>query len=63
MIQVAERADISGSTLHLIELGNSGVSMGTYFNLLGAPGLQNNFLKLASDDELRRKLQDLELLK
>ena len=63
MIQVAERADISRSTLHLIESGNSSVAMGAYFNVLRVLGLQNDFLKLASDDELGRKLQDLELLK
>lgn len=63
MIQVAERADISRSTLHLIESGNSSVAMGAYFNVLRVLGLQNDFLKLASDDELGRKLQDLDLLK
>jgi len=63
MIQVAERADISRSTLHLIELGNTGVAMGAYFNVLRVLGLQDDFLKLAADDELGRKLQDLELLK
>lgn len=63
MIQVAERADISRSTLHLIESGTSSVAMGAYFNVLRVLGLQNDFLKLASDDELGRKLQDFELLK
>lgn len=63
MLQVAERADISRSTLHLIELGNTSVAMGAYFNVLRVLGLQGDFLKLASDDELGRKLQDLELLK
>lgn len=63
MIQVSERADIARSTLHLIELGNSSVAMGAYFNVLCVLGLQNDFLKLAADDELGRKLQDLELLK
>lgn len=63
MIQVAERADISRSTLHLIELGNSSVAMGAYFNVLRVLGLQDDFLKLAADDVLGRKLQDLELLK
>ena len=63
MIQVAERADISRSTLYLIESGNSGVAMGAYFNVLRVLGLQDDFLKLAADDELGRKLQDLELLK
>ncbi len=63
MVQVAERADIARSTLHLIELGNSSVAMGAYFNVLRVLGLQDDFLKLATDDELGRKLQDLELLK
>ena len=63
MIQVAERADISRSTLYLIESGNSGVALGAYFNVLRVLGLQDDFLKLAADDELGRKLQDLKLLK
>jgi transcriptional regulator with XRE-family HTH domain len=63
MIQIAERADISRSTMHLIESGNSSVAMGAYFNVLRVLGLQDDFLKLAADDELGRKLQDLELLK
>jgi transcriptional regulator with XRE-family HTH domain len=60
--QVAERADISRSTLYLIETGNTGVAMGAYFNVLRVLGLQDDFLKLASDDALGRKLQDMELL-
>jgi transcriptional regulator with XRE-family HTH domain len=63
MVQVAERADIGRSTLYLIEMGNSSVAMGAYFNVLRVLGLQNDFLKLAADDQLGRKLQDLELLK
>jgi transcriptional regulator with XRE-family HTH domain len=62
MLQVAERANIARSTLHLIENGNSSVSIGAYFNVLRVMGLQNDFLKLAADDELGRKLQDLDLL-
>jgi transcriptional regulator with XRE-family HTH domain len=62
-IQVAERADISRSTLYLIEKGSSSVTLGAYFNVLRVLGLQNDFLKLASDDIFGRKLQDLELLK
>jgi transcriptional regulator with XRE-family HTH domain len=60
--EVAERADISRSTLYLIESGNSSVAMGAYFNVLRVFGLQNDFLKLAGDDVYGRKLQDLELL-
>ncbi len=62
-IQVAERADISRSTLYLIESGNSGVALGAYFNVLRVLGLQEDFLKLGADDELGRRLQDLALLK
>jgi len=61
-IQVAERADISRMTLYQIEKGNARVTIGAYFNVLIVLGLQNDFLKLAADDELGRKLQDIELL-
>lgn len=61
-MQVAERAGISRSTLYLIEKGDAKVSMAAYFNVLRVLGLQDDFLKLASDDELGRRLQDLELL-
>ena len=61
-IQVSERADIDRTTLYQIEKGNSKVSMGAYFNVLRVLGLQDDFLKLAADDEFGRKLQDLDLL-
>lgn len=61
-VQVAERADIDRTTLYQIEKGNPRVSMGAYFNVLRVLGLQDDFLKLAADDEFGRKLQDLELL-
>jgi DNA-binding XRE family transcriptional regulator len=61
-LQVAERAGIDRTTLYHIEKGNSSVSMAAYFNTLRVLGLQNDFLKLAGDDEYGRKLQDLNLL-
>lgn len=61
--QVAERADIVRTTLYQIEKGNPSVTMGAYFNVLRVLGLSDDFLKLAADDNLGRKLQDLELLK
>lgn len=61
-IQVAERAGIDRSTLYEIEKGNSSVSLGAYFNTLRVLGLQDDFLKLAADDDYGRKLQDLELV-
>lgn len=60
--QVAERADIVRSTLYLIEKGDASVGIGAYFNVLRVLGLQDDFLKLAADDEFGRKLQDLDLL-
>jgi transcriptional regulator with XRE-family HTH domain len=61
-VQVAERADIDRTTLYQIEKGNPKVSMGAYFNVLRVLGLQDDFLKLAANDTLGRKLQDLDLL-
>ena len=61
-IQVSERAGIDRTTLYHIEKGNPSVSLGAYFNTLRVLGLQDDFLKLASDDELGRKLQDLKLI-
>lgn len=61
-VQVSERADIDRTTLYKIEKGNSNVSIGAYFNVLRVLGLQDDFLKLAADDEFGRKLQDLDLL-
>ena len=62
-IQVSERTGVNRSTLTRIEKGDAGVSLGAYFNVLRVLGLQDDFLKLATDDELGRKLQDLKLLK
>jgi transcriptional regulator with XRE-family HTH domain len=61
-IQISERAGINRRTLYEIEKGNPKVAIGSYFNVLVALGLQDDFLKLASDDEFGRKLQDLNLL-
>jgi transcriptional regulator with XRE-family HTH domain len=61
-VQVAERADIVRSTLYLIEKGDPSVAIGAYFNVMRVLGLQEDFLKLAADDEFGRKLQDLALL-
>lgn len=61
-IQVSERAGIHRATLYMIEKGNPRVSLGSYFNVLRVLGLQDDFLKIAIDDEFGRKLQDLQLL-
>jgi transcriptional regulator with XRE-family HTH domain len=61
-MQVAERANIDRTTLYHIEKGSPSVSMGAYFNVFRVLGLHNDFLKLASDDEMGRMLQDLALI-
>lgn len=61
-VQVAERASIDRSTLYKIEKGNPSVSLGAYFNVLRVLNLHKDFLQLAADDELGRRLQDLDLL-
>ena len=60
--QVSERAGISRSTLWLIEKGTPSVAMGTYLQVLFVLGLEKDFLQIASDDKLGRKLQDAKLL-
>lgn len=60
--QVAERAGIDRNTLREVERGNTSVSLGAYFNVLRTLNLQDDFLKIAADDEFGKKLLDLSLL-
>jgi transcriptional regulator with XRE-family HTH domain len=57
--QVAERANISRPTMSAIEKGIPTVRIGSYLLVLQVLGLENDFLFLAKDDILERKLQDL----
>ncbi|MHB1454269.1 MAG: helix-turn-helix domain-containing protein [Saccharofermentanales bacterium] len=59
---VSERAGISRQTLHAIEKGSSTVSIGSYAAVLHAlNNMDTDLLLIAKDDELGRKLQDLDL--
>jgi transcriptional regulator with XRE-family HTH domain len=58
---LAERAGMSRATLRAIERGDGNVSMAAYANALHSLGLVADLGKVASDDELGRKLQDLAL--
>ncbi len=60
--QVAERANISRSTLWQVEKGAPSVAMGIYGQVLFVIGLDKDLLKVAADDKLGRKLQDAELV-
>lgn len=58
---VAERANVSRPTILAVETGATGVSIGTLIQVLFVLGLEKDILKVASDDELGRKLQDADL--
>tara|TARA_R100000789_G_C2968341_1_gene139998 strand:+ start:362 stop:649 length:288 start_codon:yes stop_codon:yes gene_type:complete len=60
--QVAERAGVHRATLHRVEKGDPSVAMGIYFNVLKVLNLEKDFVNIANDDKLGRKLQDLDLL-
>lgn len=61
METVAERAGMSRTTLAAVENGEAGVTFGAYANVLHVLGLHQDISLLAQDDELGRKLQDLQL--
>lgn len=59
---VSERAGISRATLWSVEKGSSSVAMGIYAAVLHAlNGMDEDLLLIAKDDELGRKLQDMDL--
>ena len=60
--QVAERANISRPTLTAIEKGLPTVSIGSFLLVLQVLGLEKDFLLLANDDELGKKLQDANMI-
>lgn len=60
---LAERTGISKPTLRNITRGEPSVSIGHYLRVLAVLGLAEDLSKVALDDEMGRKLQDIELLK
>ena len=62
VLQVAERAGITRTTLWQIERGASHVSLAAYAQVLFVLGLEQDLLKLAADDEMGRRIQDTNLI-
>ncbi len=58
---VAQRAGITRKTLWRVERGDPGVAIGIYARVLQALGLVGDLEALAGNDELGRRLQDLQL--
>jgi transcriptional regulator with XRE-family HTH domain len=61
VLTVAARARISRTTLYHVERGAPAVTLGTYLRVLAVLGLENDLERLAADDALGRRLQDLAL--
>ena len=60
---LANRTGLSKPMLKRIASGEASVSIGHYLSVLASLGLSNDLGKVALDDELGRKLQDIELLR
>ena len=61
-VLISERTGLSRLTIRKIERGDPKVSIGHYVAVLAVLGLVKDFSKVASDDELGRKLQDIKLM-
>jgi transcriptional regulator with XRE-family HTH domain len=59
---ISERTGLSRLTIRKIEAGDSKVSLGHYVAVLSVLGLVEDLAKVASDDDLGRKLQDIKLM-
>ena len=62
-VLISERTGLSRLTIRKIERGDPTVSIGHYVVVLSILGLEGDLVKVAEDDELGRKLQDIELMR
>jgi len=60
-ILMAQRVGISRDTLHRLEKGDPTIGLGTWLRALRVLGLDADLDRLAADDPVGRKLQDLAL--
>ena len=61
-VLISERTGLSRLTIRKIEKGDPSVSIGHYLAVLSALGLAGDVAKVALDDEVGHKLQDIKLM-
>lgn len=61
-VLISERTGLSRLTIRKIEKGDPSVSIGHYLAVLSVLGLAGDVAKVALDDELGHKLQDIKLM-
>jgi transcriptional regulator with XRE-family HTH domain len=59
---ISERTGLSRLTVRKVERGDPKVTLGHYVAVLSVLGLVDDLAKVASDDALGHKLQDIELM-
>ncbi|MDP8039339.1 MULTISPECIES: helix-turn-helix domain-containing protein [Pasteurellaceae] len=62
-LMLSERTGLSRMTIRKIVNGDPTVAIGYYIMVLGVLGLEQDIRNVGLDDELGRKLQDIELLR
>lgn len=60
---ISERTGLSRLTVRKVERGDPKVTLGHYVAVLSVLGLVEDLAKVASDDALGHKLQDIELMR
>jgi transcriptional regulator with XRE-family HTH domain len=61
LVELAERVNTTRTTLTRLEQGDLTVSLALLVRVLGVLGLEEDLDKLAADDELGRRLQDVRM--
>ena len=58
---IARRAGVSRTTIYKAESGDEAATMGAYLRLLAVLGLERDLARVADDDTIGRRLQDMRL--
>lgn len=61
LVELAQRIGVSRPTLLRLERGDAGVSLAVLVRVLSVLGLLDDLQKIAGDDELGQRLQDVSL--